>query len=327
MGRIAITGTASSLGSRVLRRLVKTRGPEAVVAVDIAPPPTTLAGVGHRLVDFTQPVSDQRLLDAFREEEVDSVLHFAFFTNPQRDKSYAHELESIGTLNLLAAAAAAGIERVVVRSFTAVYGARGQNPNFLTEERPLEPRLSLPWVRDKVEAEGHVAGFLRRYPDMRISVLRMAPLFGPGIRNFYTAIFDKRVVPNLLGYDPLVQLLHPDDAVRAVELALEKAPRGALNVVPSAAIPLNTALHLAEKIPFAVPHPLAYLASDVLWTLGLAEAPGAFVDYVRYLFVAEGAKAERELGFVAQYSSRDALAAYLKHRYPARARREAEVSP
>ena len=66
-------------------------------------------------------------------------MHAAFFTNPRRDATYAHELESIGTLNLLAAAAAAGVRHVVLRSFTAVYGARGQNPNFLTEDRPLQP--------------------------------------------------------------------------------------------------------------------------------------------------------------------------------------------
>jgi nucleoside-diphosphate-sugar epimerase len=36
-------------------------------------------------------------------------------TNPSRDGAYAHELESIGTLNVLAAAAAAGVGHVVLR--------------------------------------------------------------------------------------------------------------------------------------------------------------------------------------------------------------------
>ena len=144
------------------------------------------------------------------------VVHAAFFTNPRRDTGYAHELESIGTLNLLAASAAAGVERVVLRSFTAVYGARGHNPNFLTEDHPLQPSPSLAWVRDKLEAEQHAAAFARRYPGMTVTVLRFAPLFGPGVHNFYTRIFDHRVVPLLMGYDPLLQLLHPDDAVAAV---------------------------------------------------------------------------------------------------------------
>jgi UDP-glucose 4-epimerase len=315
MSRIAVTGTGSFLGSRLLRRLVETRGPDAVLAVDIAAPPATL-GVRHRAVDFTEPASDQRLLDVFRAEGVQAVAHTAFFTNPRRDTTYAHELESIGTLNVLAAAAAAGVEQVVMRSFTAVYGARGQNPNFLTEDHVLQPNAGLAWVRDKLEAEQHAASFARRYPAMRVAVLRFAPLFGPGVRTFYTTIFDHRVVPVVMGYDPLVQLLHPDDALAALELAVERAPRGAVNVVPKSPIPFVAALHLAAKIPVPVPHALAYAAADALWAAGLGEAPGGFVDYVRFPFQADGAKAVGELGFTARHTSRDALGAYLRHRHP-----------
>jgi hypothetical protein len=124
MARVAITGTASYLGGRILRRLVESRGADAVVAVDIASPPTTLQGVHHRMVDLTLPGADRRLVDVFEEEEVDTVVHAAFFTDPRRDAAYAHELESIGTLHLAAAAAAAGVRHLLLRSFTAVYGAR-----------------------------------------------------------------------------------------------------------------------------------------------------------------------------------------------------------
>ncbi|MBI3932805.1 MAG: NAD-dependent epimerase/dehydratase family protein [Acidobacteria bacterium] len=324
MGRTAVTGAASFLGSRILRRLVETQGPDALVAVDIASPPGTL-GVRHRFVDFSHPASDQQVLDVFREEGIDKVVHAAFFTNPQRDWAYAHELESIGTLNLLAAAAAAGVGHVVMRSFTAVYGARGQNPSFVTEERPLQPNPSLGWVRDKLEAEQHAASFARRYPSMVVTVLRFAPLFGPGVRTFYTSVFDHRVVPVLMGYDPLVQLLHPDDALTAFEIAIEKAPRGAFNVVPKSAIPLVSALHLAAKIPVPVPHPIGYAAAEALWATGLGEAPGGFLDYVRFPFQADGEKARRELGFTARHTSRESLMAYLRYRHPRTASRRAEA--
>jgi len=323
-GRTAVTGIASFLGARVLRRLAESRGADGVVAVDVAAPPPTL-GVRHRELDFTEPASDQRLLELLREEGVDTVVHSAFFTNPRRDANYAHELESIGTLNLLAASAAAGVRRVVMRSFTAVYGARGHNPNFLTEAHPLQPNPSLGWVRDKLEAEQHAAAFARRYPDMKVTVLRFAPLFGPGVHTFYTRVFDHRVVPLLLGYDPLVQLLHPDDAVTALLAAAERGPGGAFNVVPTRPLPLLTALHLAAKVPVFVPHPAAYAGADLLWAAGLGSAPGAFVDYVRYLFVADGEKARQGLGFQPRYSSREALSAYLRYRHPRATWRTAEA--
>lgn len=313
--RTAVTGIGSFIGSRVLRRLAEKHGADRVVAVDVAAPPRGL-GVRRREIDLTKPGSDQRLLDAFREEEIGTVLHAAFLTSPRRDTGYAHELESIGTLNLLAAAAAAGVGQVVLRSFTALYGASGQNPAFLTEDRPLQPDPSLAWARDKLEAEQHAASFARRYPDMKVTVLRFAPLFGPRVRTFYTTIFDRRVVPVVMGYDPLLQLLHPDDAVTATEAALERAPRGAINVVPKAPIPLLTAVHLAEKIPAPVPHPMAYLLGDLLWATGLGPAPGAFAHYARFGFVADGERAERDLGFVPRHSSRDAVLAYVSYRKP-----------
>jgi len=315
MGRIALTGTASFLGGRLLRRLAETKGAARLLVVDLAAPPAAL-DVRHRAVDLTEPAADQRLLDVFREEQVDEVLHFAFYTGPRRDAAHAHELESIGTLALLAAAAAAGVGRVVMRSFTAVYGARGQNPAFLTEDRPLQPDPGLAWVRDKLEAEQHVAAFSRRYPDLKIAVLRFAPLLGPGVHTFYTRILDRRVVPVLMGYDPLVQILHPEDALAAAEAAVDRPVAGAFNVVPSRPIPLLTALHLAGKIPVGVPHPLAYPAADLMWATGIGEAPGRFCDYVRFPFVADGARARRELGFTPRYASRDSLLAYLDYRHP-----------
>jgi UDP-glucose 4-epimerase len=319
--RVAVTGTASYLGGRILRRLVEKRGTDGVVAVDIATPPTTLQGLRHRMVDLTLPGADQRLVDVFGEENVDTVVHAAFFTTPRRDAAYSHELESIGTLHLAAAAAAGGVRHLVVRSFTAVYGARGQNPAFLTEERSPDAGSPLGWVRDKVEAEEHAFSFSRRYPTLGVTILRFAPLLGPGVHTFYTRVFSKRVVPVVLGYDPLVQFLHPEDALDAVDAALAKGPSGVVNVVPKATMSLLTALHLAEKVTVAVPHVVAYPLSDLWWGSGVGEAPGGFVDYARFPFVADGEKARVELGFGPRYTSREALTAYLEYRYPETARR------
>ena len=68
MARVAVTGTASYLGGRILRRLVDARGADEIVTVDIASPPAALNGVRHRMVDLTLPGADARLVDVFEEE-------------------------------------------------------------------------------------------------------------------------------------------------------------------------------------------------------------------------------------------------------------------
>ena len=323
-GRIALTGASSFLGSRILRRLVAARGAGRVVVVDVARPPAQAAGLRYRMVDLTLPAADRTLVEVFREEEVDTVVHAAFYTDPRRDVSYSHELESIGTLHLLAACAAAGVGHYVQRSFTAVYGARGQNPNFLTEEHPARPDDGFWWIRDKAEAEGHALAFARSHPSLTVTVLRLAPLLGPGVFTFYTRLFSRRTVSVVMGYDPLLQLLHPDDALTAVERALERRAGGLFNIVPRDSVTLRTLLHLAHKVVVPVPHPLAYALADALWATGLGEAPGGFIDYVRFLCVADGARARRELGFEARWGSLDAVRDYLSYRYPHRA---AELTP
>jgi UDP-glucose 4-epimerase len=208
------------------------------------------------------------------------------------------------------------VRHLVLRSFTAVYGARGQNPSFLTEEKRPDSGSRLAWVRDKAEAEEHAFSFSRRYPSLGVTVLRFAPLLGPGVHTFYTRLLSKRAVAVLLGYDPLLQLLHPEDALEGSLLALEHGPAQVVNVVPRAPLTLLTALHLADRVTLPVPHPVAYPLADLWWGAGVGEAPGGFLDYARFSFVADGEKARQALGFEPRYSSRDALEAFLAYRYP-----------
>jgi UDP-glucose 4-epimerase len=123
-----------------------------------------------------------------------------------------------------------------------------------------------------------------------------------------------------MGYDPLIQFLHPDDALAAFLAALDARASGVFNIVPRDTISLLTALHLAEKVTIPVPHPLAKVLADGAWSTGFGEAPGGFVDYIRYLFVADGAKARRGLAFEPSYGSCESLLDYLAYRYPDRHR-------
>jgi UDP-glucose 4-epimerase len=316
MGRIAITGASSFLGERLLRRLIRDGHGDDLVVVDVAEPSISEGAIHFRKVDLTEPAADQAMLDLFKTDGIETLIHMAFFTNPRRDTTNAHELESIGTLAVLAAAAAANVKNVVMRSFTFVYGARGQNPALIREDSPLPSRAPLAWLRDKVEAEEHAASFAKRYPEMAVRVLRLAPLLGPNVRTFYTRIFDRRLVPTLLGYDPLFQLLHPDDAEDALMKAVFSDARGAFNIVPRGVLPFSTSVHLSGKVPAPVPHFAAYWSADALYATGLVEAPSGFIDYVRYPCVADGGKAKRVLGFEAARSTRESLDGYLAYRHP-----------
>ena len=122
MGRIAITGASSFLGERFLRRLIREGHADDVVVIDVAEPSISEGSIHFRKVDLTEPAADQAMLDLLKADGIETVVHLAFFTNPRRDTTNAHELESIGTLAVLAAAAAANVKNFVMRSHLRLRG-------------------------------------------------------------------------------------------------------------------------------------------------------------------------------------------------------------
>ena len=104
MGRIAITGASSFLGARFLRRLIRDGHGDDIVVIDVAAPPLAEGSVLFRKVDLTEPAADQAMLDLLKADGIETLVHLAFFTSPRRDTTNAHELESIGTLAVLALA-------------------------------------------------------------------------------------------------------------------------------------------------------------------------------------------------------------------------------
>ena len=102
----------------------------------------------------------------------------------------------------------------------------------------------------------------------------------------------------MLGYDPLLQWLHPDDASEALLRTVDTpGAHGVFNVAPDGVLPLSSTLLLFGTVSVPLPHALAYTAAEAAWLAGLATAPGAHAHYVRFPCVADNGKARRVLGF------------------------------
>ncbi|HEV8267609.1 MAG TPA: NAD-dependent epimerase/dehydratase family protein, partial [Thermoanaerobaculia bacterium] len=303
--KVVVTGASGVLGSRLVRALAS-RGDREVVVFDLAPAADTPQDVAHRFVDLNLPYADGTLLKLLKEVRPDAVVHLASLRSPSRDTTYAHELNSIGTLHVLAAAGEAGIARVVLGSTTLVYGARGDNPNFLTEDHPPRPDAADAFVRDFVEAEQHARSHAKRYPSCRLAILRFAPLLAPEIRDYRTKYLEAPAAVTLMGYDPLLQFLDPDDAIDALVRVLDRPDvRGVLNVAPDGVVPLSSVLMLYGTLAVPVPHGLAYPLVEAGWLSGVALMPGVHAHYFRYLCVADNEKARQVLGFTPRRTTLD----------------------
>lgn len=307
---VGVTGASGSLGRLVLPRLLESSRVSRALALDLAPP--AVPERKHRklsfgAIDLTRPGCADELAHHLSEAGVKVVIHLAFFSSPIRDSGYAHEVEAVGTAQVLAACARAKVRRFVMVSTTLLYGASPKNPGFLTEDRPLAFAPPTRYLSDKAEAERQVERFRRDCPSVSSAVLRLAPVVGPRSDNPIVRYLGRKVAPTVLGFDPLVQCLHEDDAAEALLLAASSEAEGDFNVVGRGALPLSAAVRAAGALPLPLPIPMASAALRSLNALGVLAVPPALLDYLHYSWVADGGRAERELGFKPRFSSREAL--------------------
>lgn len=310
---VALTGVCNFLGTQLLARLEQDDRYARLVALDIAEPQLPLDKTHFYRVDLTQPTADSDIARVLAEHGVDTVVHLAFLSHPTHNVSWAHELEAIGTLHLLDACEACGVHKVVMRSETIAYTAHPQNPNFLAEKaRPPEPPRSR-FLRDKLEAERLMIRFQEQNPSTVITILRLAPILGPHIDNYVTRYLSPAVVPTLLGHDPLVQLIGEVDAVDALKLCVDADFRGTYNIAAEGVLPLGTVIALAGRISLPLPYSLARPAARLLWATQLVNAPPSFLDFLRYLCVADVSESKKVIGFTATRDIRQVVADFDEH--------------
>lgn len=310
---VAVTGASSFLGSELIRLLDLDPSVERIIALDIRRPPLTADKVEYHMVDLTQPTVDGDLARILGRERVDTLVHAAFLSHPTHATEWAHELEDVGTMHVLNACAELNLAQFVLCSTTMVYGAAPNNPNFLSEDHELRGQRGSRFVNDKVRAEKQVARFRDENPSVRVTVLRFAPLLGPTVSNFFTRFFARPIAPVMMGYDPLMQFVHERDAVTALALVIRRRVAGVYNIVAPGVLPYSTVRALLGRLPVPIPHFIARPLSRALWVTQIFESPPSFLDRLRFLCVASGDRASRELGFVPKHDIRRTLADFLDY--------------
>lgn len=312
--RIAITGLDSFAGLRTAERLLARANPPELVGLDLRLPRRLDGRVRFHRVDLTEPTADSQLAETLEKERCDALLHAAFLTRTHADNAAAHELEVIGSLHVMNAAAAAKLRKLVVLGSAEVYGASPINPAYLPESRDLVPHPDSHPARDRAELEQLLALFADRHRAMTVTVLRPCWVTGPTFESRVLDHFAGSRVTTLLGYDPLMQWLHEDDLLRAIECVLDDDAPGPWNLAGDGALPLSTLLRLAGKRARAVPHPLLYRVGylPAVWRDG--DPPSGFYDYLRFAWLVETRRAREELGFVPEYSTQEAWMSWVVSR-------------
>ena len=299
--KVVVTGISGRLGRIVARRLHHELGWK-IVGLDRRPMPGRPKDIEHHQVDLRS----KKARDVFRD--ADALVHLGVMHDPRARPAELYSWNITGTTKLLEYCQAHAVPKVVLLSSANVYGPRPDNPQFLTEDAPLLAAQRFPAMRDLVEIDHLVSTFLWRARELETVVLRPVHIVGP-VHNAPSNYLRIERPPVLLGFDPMVQLVHVLDVAEAIVQALVPGRRGIYNIVGPGEVPLSAILKELGREGRWIPHPIAKPLLSLAFAIGVSSFPVAELDFIRYVCMVDGRRAAAELGFRPRFGLRETIRA------------------
>ncbi len=300
-GAILVTGICGRLGRLVARELHRV---ERVIGVDRRPFPDRPKDIVFHELDLRR----KKTRDIFRTGNVRAVVHLGILHDPRTSDRDRHTWNVVAFQKLLEYMAQYEVRKLVVLSSANVYGPQPDNPQFLTEEAPLLGSQEFGAIRDLVELDMLAQSYFWRHPESETVILRPCHIVG-SVRNAPSNYLRLSRPITILGFDPMIQIIHERDVVRAILMALRPGVRGIFNLRGPGELPLSRILKRLGKRPTALPGPIARLTVDRLWRMRLASFPSPELDHVRYVCMVDDTRAREVLGFTPRFSIDETLAA------------------
>ena len=307
--RCLVTGASGAVGGALVEELLIAGWRVRCLLRDAHGAPALDPGVEIVEGDITD---SQAVAAATRD--IDVVFHLAALLHrTDRSPGLAQKYFMVnveGTKNVVRAAAAANVERVVLFSTIAVYPA---SPGGMADEStPVAPVT--PYAQSKVAAEQIALGATNRRSEGLSTVLRLAAVYGPHVKANYRRLVDaighRRFIPVGRG-DNRRTLVHEADVARAAMLAASSvAAAGRIYNVTDGAV--HTVHEITEAIYAAFgrrpPHvsmpvwPIRVAARAAAAVLG-SRSPITPLTIEKYLedVAVSGRRLQRELGFVPRF--------------------------
>lgn len=302
-GSVVVTGICGRLGRLLARKLHRL---EPVVGIDRRAFPGKPKDIIHHQFDLRR----KKTRDVFRAGDVRAVVHLGVMHDPRRSDAEHHSWNVVGYQKLMEYMAQYAVPKLVLLSSANVYGPQPDNPQFLTEDAPLLGAQSFSGIRDLIELDMLAQSFFWRHPATETVVLRPCHIVG-GVNNAPSNYLRLERPVTLMGFDPMVQIIHEQDVVDAVLLALRPGIRGIFNLRGPGEAPLSRVLKILKRHPIAVPGGLAAAALERLWRLRLTTFPAPQIEHIRYVCMVDDARARRILGFEPKHTLEETARAAL----------------
>ena len=265
-----------------------------IVATHLANQGHDVIGIDHRpWSDCPESIRLERLdirkrpaADLFRHVKPQAVIHMATETYVSATREERYRLNLKGTQAIWSYCERFGVKQALFAGRHTVYGAASDAPLYRKETEPLMAGTTFPTLADLVAADLFAGQALWRAPRLKTAILRIAYPLGPMGRGTLANYLDGRRVPMVLGFDPLFQFMHTEDAARAIISALKSKLVGVFNVAGPSPVPLSTLIRGVQRKIAPIPEvAMPYM----LGKFGLSRLPRASLSHLKYPIVIDDA--------------------------------------
>lgn len=305
---VLITGVTGTVGSRLAEALYYDKNVGVIIGVALGAKPYYFNQFDERRfiyknMNILKPreITNLFVSSDFVEAEINTVVHLAFFNRVSggREIESHHTLNVEGTKNLLDKCIENGkITKFVFKSSDVVYKIRPHNPIYLDENADLnfDSRVD-PWIKDRVDAD-MICRSKMDNGRMNIVILRMSNIIGRMVSSQMNAYFDSPVTFRAMGFNPLINLIHMEDVIQAIQLAIHKNVKGVFNIAGADTAPISTFGELNQSRMISLPAPLLGPLNTALRRLGLTKYYYSVdADRLKYSVLLDTTRAQKELGF------------------------------
>ncbi|MFL5866570.1 MAG: NAD-dependent epimerase/dehydratase family protein [Thermoleophilaceae bacterium] len=319
---VAVTGPTGDLGIAIVDGLERARRVKRVVGM--ARRPFEPGDLGWKKTEYRQgDVTDEKSVrDLVKGADV--VVHLAFAILSAGDAT--RQLNVDGSRNVFAAAAKAGVERILYASSVAAYGFHDDNPDWLTEEVPARGSPEHHYSQQKAEVEQVLDEVLERRRKTVAYRFRPCVVSGPRAQTLLEEIPYYRLseampdpVRRLLASMPVLkpvipdpgtrfQLVHEEDVASAFLAGVAgKGEPGAYNLAGSGVLTFGDLADALGWYSLPLPNLALEAAAETVSRIPLAPDSVSWIHALRKPVLMKTGRARKLLGWRPLYSAKATL--------------------
>ena len=303
--RILITGCSGYLAQRFIKTCETDSSIEWLGGIDVRPPRNP-----GRLKFFPLDVRSPEIASLLQQNQVTTIVHLAWVFNPTHDPQLEHDVDVVGSRNILECIRKANTPYLLYLSSTTSYGPHPDNPEVFDESYPRRGHHGYLYSKYKAEVDHMMLDFQKENPQQDMCVIRAPIVLGKHTQNVVTQMTGLPVLIGVRGFDPPMQFLHEKDLEAFLNWAVRQKPKGVFNLTGHGTIRYSQIIKHMKKPSLWIPAGVLYPALAALWKMRFVPFPPSILDFIRYPWVGSGEKFLQAFDFRPQYSSEEAFLAY-----------------